>query len=127
MAKEIILLYTISAMLILFAIAYSISLIFTERKVEKATGTIVNTSYAVAETMRIYNSKWASMSYWVNGRGYISENRIQVPMDAEIGDQFPLKYYVEQPARLYTRSAKWPMIALGVAAAVCLFIAFAFS
>jgi hypothetical protein len=122
MAKEIAILYSISAALILFAISYSISLFFAERKVKKTMGTIVNTSYAVAETMRVYNSKWANMSYTVNGRGYISENRMQVPMNAEIGEQFPLKYYVEQPARLYTRSAKWPMIALGVAAA-CFLIA----
>lgn len=124
MRKEILLLYAISAALAVFAIADRLSLIFTKRQVQQTKGTIVDISYAAAQTMRIYNSKWAVMSYWVNGRNYLSENRMLVPMDAEIGDQLPVRYYIDQPARLCNRSYRWPAIAL-LAGVVCFLIALA--
>ena len=68
--------------------------------------------------MRFRNSKWAKIAYKVNGKRYVSYNRIQIPMSAEVGTKITIRYDALQPDMLYSFSWKKIGIALAVAA-VC--------
>ena len=55
--------------------------------------------------------------YSMNGKKYISYNRIQVPMSAEVGTKITIRYDALKPDMLYSFSWKKIGIALAVAAA----------
>jgi hypothetical protein len=97
-----------------------INLAIMERKVRSAIGTIVDIRTAVAGTMKVTNSKWAAFSYYIDGKAYVSENRIAVPMTAQVGDQRRIRYLIERPQMLYPRSIKRFLIILAVSMACSL-------
>lgn len=83
-------------------------------------GVIHNLTTASAESMRLYNSKWAKVSFTVDGIIIVSENRIQVPMSSKVGDKITVKYDVNNPKRIITVSVQRMILFLSIAVAFLL-------
>lgn len=83
-------------------------------------GVIYNLTTASAESMRLYNSKWAKVSFTVDGGIIVSENRIQVPMSSKVGDKITVKYDVNNPKRIITVSVQRMILFLSIAVAFLL-------
>ncbi|KAF1118387.1 hypothetical protein B8V05_03280 [Streptococcus agalactiae] len=89
-----------------------------------------NTDYVKAEVVSIWqpnpeavkkgNSKWANFMYLVDGKQYISSNRIQVSMNTKVGDLKQIKYDKRNPEKIYGFSVKRACILFIVA--IVLFI-----
>ena len=75
-------------------------------RVCKTTGNIVDISTLAAETMKVYNSKWALVMYSVDGQMITSQNRIVVPMSSNIGDPMDVQYDRDNPNVLIVQSPK---------------------
>ncbi|WP_102400791.1 hypothetical protein [Haloimpatiens massiliensis] len=93
-----------------FCIVYSayqyISFMMNKELISYAIATIIDTKTIVPETMKKNNSKWATVSFRVNRKEYVPSNRIQVSMNASVGDQIKIAYYKENPSELFTSSLK---------------------
>ncbi|OEH83149.1 hypothetical protein BCR26_02030 [Enterococcus rivorum] len=70
---------------------------------KEITATILEYDTVAPEVMQINNSKWAIMTYTVDGKVYISKNKIQVPMRASVNDTLTIKYNVKDPTQIYTK------------------------
>ena len=75
-------------------------------RVCKTTGNIVDISTLAAETMKVYNSKWALVMYSVDGQMITSQNRIVVPMSSNIGDPVDVQYDRDNPNVLISQNPK---------------------
>lgn len=75
-------------------------------RVCKTTGNIVDISTLAAETMKVYNSKWALVMYSVDGRMITSQNRIVVPMSSNVGDPVDIQYDRDNPNVLISQNPK---------------------
>lgn len=75
-------------------------------RVCKTTGNIVDISTLAAETMKVYNSKWALVMYSVDGRMITSQNRIVVPMSSNVGDPVDVQYDRDNPNVLISQNPK---------------------
>lgn len=53
--------------------------------------------------MDFRNSKLATFSYFIDGKYYISENSIPVPMRYGVGNTMTIKYNVEKPTEIFPR------------------------
>lgn len=67
------------------------------------------------ETARHRNSKWAIVSYKVDGKTYQSRNRIQVPMASQIGSTVNVRYDKFDPEKLYSFSMLRMIVSLFIA------------
>lgn len=112
MTGDIIFLYLIAAVSLVFAIFNGICFLIKRNKTVQAVGTIISITSPNPETAKARNSKWAKVSYKVDGRNFTSKNRVQVPMTAEIGSSVTIRYDVEQPDKLYSFSLLRILIAL---------------
>ena len=63
-------------------------------------------STLAAETMKVYNSKWALVMYSVDGQMITSQNLIVVPMSSNIGDPVDVQYDRDNPNVLIVQSPK---------------------
>lgn len=91
--------------------------IINKNKIAYTDGIIVKLNTAVPETMKKNNSKWAIVSYKVDGKEIISENKIQVSMNSNLGDSLKIAYYVDNPSKLFTATLKKAIIFLGISVA----------
>lgn len=78
-------------------------------------GTIVDATTVCAETMKVYNSKWATISYKVDGKMRVAENRVLVPMGSIVGDRIMICYDRNCPSRVFNYSLKRALLLLIVA------------
>ncbi len=101
---QTILFYIIAAILFVIAVIEGVSITTSSNKLKISIGTIVEIRLLNPST--VYKTKWASVCYKVDGEEYISENRITVPMYAEVGDKIQVKYLIDKPQKLYSRSIK---------------------
>ena len=103
MSKEIIgsLLGTI--LLLVITIYLWWSLFVARGKVRTTTGRIVDICKTAAESHK--SVTLAQMDYnAADGKYYVSENRIYVSRTSKVGDLFPVKYFINKPERLLTKS-----------------------
>ena len=121
MKKDVIFLYIIALVCIVFALVEGISLILMNGKTAAVIGRIVDIKTAVSGSKN--NSKWAVMRYNVDGKTYTSCNRIQVPMSSAIGSQIQVRYCTDQPAKLYSGSFTKLAIAF-IVAVICVVIGY---
>lgn len=113
MTLEVFWFYIASIILCIFAIAEGIGVDFNN-KVKIIKGEIVDVNTISSENMKIYNSRWAKVRYYVDGKEYISENRVVVPMSYNLGDYIEVKYFIDNPSRLYTKSKRVYLILLAL-------------
>ena len=104
---SVVLLFLFAALaLFLLGCKEGIILLKKRNRICKTTGRIVDVSTLAAETMKVYNSKWALVMYSVNGRMITSQNRIVVPMSSNVGDPVDIQYDRDNPNVLISQSPK---------------------
>ena len=105
--ERIILLFLFAALaLFLLGCKEGIVLLRKKGRICKGTGHIVDIYTVAAETMKVYNSKWALVMYRVDGKMITSQNRIVVPMSSNIGDSVEIQYDRDNPNVLISQSPK---------------------
>lgn len=118
MERTVIMLGVASACALLFAGYNACCVLLRKNRMVSVTGTVVSIVTALPETSKARNSKWAIVSYKVNGKRYTSCNRIQVPMTAQVGSKVKICYDKDAPEKLFSFSVKWIVVSLLIAA-VC--------
>lgn len=104
---SVVLLFLFAALaLFLLGCKESIILLKKRNRICKTTGRIVDVSTLAAETMKVYNSKWALVMYSVDGRMITSQNRIVVPMSSNVGDPVDIQYDRDNPNVLISQNPK---------------------
>ena len=104
---SVVLLFLFAALaLFLLGCKEGIILLKKRNRICKTTGRIVDVSTLAAETMKVYNSKWALVMYSVDGRMITSQNRIVVPMSSNVGDPVDIQYDRDNPHVLISQSPK---------------------
>jgi hypothetical protein len=106
------LLFTVSFITFSFAICELVSLIKNRNKVNVAKAKIIDIQFVVPESMKKTNSKLAIVEYYANGKRCVSENKIIVPMYLEIGDLIQVKYFIDNPCLLYTKTVNKIFVAM---------------
>lgn len=104
---SVVLLFLFAALaLFLLGCKEGIILLKKRNRICKTTGRIVDVSTLAAETMKVYNSKWALVMYSVDGRMITSQNRIVVPMSSNVGDPVDIQYDRDNPKVLISQNPK---------------------
>ena len=104
---SVVLLFLFEALaLFLLGCKEGIILLKKRNRICKTTGRIVDVSTLAAETMKVYNSKWALVMYSVDGRMITSQNRIVVPMSSNVGDPVDIQYDRDNPNVLISQNPK---------------------
>ena len=104
---SVVLLFLFAALaLFLLGCKEGIILLKKRNRICKTTGRIVDVSTLAAETMKVYNSKWALVMYSVHGRMITSQNRIVVPMSSNVGDPVDIQYDRDNPNVLISQNPK---------------------
>ena len=122
MKNDTIFLYLIAAVSFLFALYNAFALQAKRNTIAKTVGTINSITLPNPETAKTRNSKWAKITYCVNEKKYVSENRVQVPMTAQLGETVTVRYDLERPEKLYSFSLKRVLVSL-LLAAICIVVA----
>lgn len=122
MYDDTLFLYIIAALAVAYAIGNAYGLFVKRARTSVAEGTVYSIWTPNSKTIRFRNSKWAKIAYKVGKKQYISYNRIQIPMSAQVGTKITVRYDTLRPDMLYHFS--WTKIGIAAAVAViCLVIA----
>ena len=104
-SAQAILLFGVVAMFSLIYSAYQyISLMMNKKLIRYTTAVIIDTSTVVPETMKKNNSRWATVRFVIDEKEYVSSRRIQVSMNACVGDVIKIAYFKDNPSELFTAS-----------------------
>lgn len=115
MDNDTVILSIIASMALCFALVNCVCFLVKKNRTALAVGTVISVRMPNPETAKARNSKWAKISYRVNGKSYQSQNRIQVPMASQIGTQVTVRYDIANPERLYSFSGRRILVSLSVA------------
>ena len=122
MNNDTIFLYIITAIALCYGLINCIQFLLKRNMTAQTTGTIISIKMPNPETAKARNSKWAKVSYMVDGKSYQSQNRVQVPMALQEGATVKVRYDKCNPEKLYSFSLL--RIALSILiAAVCILAA----
>jgi|GEM_PF-2032289 len=102
MPGETILLFFAASILFVFLFLEHRDIKKVEGKTKEVTGVIVEIEAQYPASA--IASKWARISYYVNGSSYKSSNWIQVSRKAHVGDKVLVKYLLDEPTILDTSS-----------------------
>ena len=105
-AQAIVFFGVVAAFFIVYSAYQYISFMMNKELISYTMATIIDTNTALPETMEKNNSRWAVVSFRVDGKEYISSSRIQVSMNNSVGDQIRIAYYKDNPSDLFTSSLK---------------------
>ncbi len=106
MGSVVLLFLFASLALFLLGCKEGIILLKKRNRICKTTGSIFDISTLVAESMKVYNSKWALVMYSVDGKTITSQNRIVVPMSSNVGDSVEIQYDRDNPDVLISQNPK---------------------
>ena len=119
MDKDTFFLYIIAGIALCFGLVNCVLFLLKKNRTARAIGTITSVKTTLPESTKFHNSKWATVSYKVNGKTYQSQNRVQVSMAAQIGTTVTVRYDTQNPEKLYSFSALRIVVSL-VVAAICI-------
>ena len=122
MDNDTIFLSVIAAAALCFALINCVQFLLKRNRTAQTTGTIISIKMPNPETAKARNSKWAKVSYNVNGKSYQSANRIQVSMTSQIGTPVTVRYDIFNPEKLYSFSVSRIIVSL-IIAAICIIAA----
>ncbi len=122
MNNEVIFLYILTAASLCFGLVNVIQFFLNHKKTAQTVGTIMSIKMPNPDTAKNRNSKWATVSYKVDGRIYQSQNRIQVPMTSQIGSTVKVRYDKFYPEKLYSFSILRIVVSF-VIAVICFLVA----
>jgi hypothetical protein len=117
--RDTIFLYIIAGIALCFGMANCIQFLLKRNRTAQTVGTITSIKMPNPETAKARNSKWATVSYKVNGKNYQSQNRIQVSMSSQIGTPVTVRYDTQTPEKLYSFSFLRVVVSFLVAA-ICI-------
>jgi hypothetical protein len=117
--RDTIFLYIIAGIALCFGMANCIQFLLKRNRTAQTVGTITSIKMPNPETAKARNSKWAIVSYKVNGKNYQSQNRIQVSMSCQIGTPVTVRYDTQTPEKLYSFSILRIVVSFLVAA-ICI-------
>ena len=101
MNNDAIFLYIIAGAALCFGVMNCLQFLLKINKTAQTTGTIISVKMPNPETAKARNSKWAKISYSVEGKSYQSQNRVQVPMALQVGATVKIRYDKLNPEKLY--------------------------
>lgn len=101
MDRDIACLLIIAVAAFCFGLINGIGFLLKRNRTAQTVGTITSIRMPNQQNFGSRNSKWATVSYKVNGKTCQSENRIQVSMAAQIGTPVTVRYDTQKPERLY--------------------------
>lgn len=101
MNNDAIFLYIIAGAALCFGVMNCLQFLLKRNKTAQTTGTIISVKMPNPETAKARNSKWAKISYSVDGKSYQSQNRVQVPMALQVGATVKIRYDKLNPEKLY--------------------------
>ena len=122
MNNDTIFLYIIAAIALCFGLINCIQFLLKRNRTAQTTGTIISIKMPNPETAKARNSKWAKVSYTVDGKSYQSQNRVQVPMALQVGATVKVRYDKFNPEKLYSFSLLRIAVSILIAA-VCILAA----
>ena len=122
MNNDTIFLYIIAAIALCFGLINCIQFLLKRNRTAQTTGTIISIKMPNPETAKARNSKWAEVSYTVDGKSYQSQNRVQVPMALQVGATVKVRYDKCNPEKLYSFSLLRIAVSILIAA-VCILAA----
>ena len=122
MNRDAIFLYIIAAAALCFGLINCIQFLLKRNKTAQTTGTIISIKMPNPETAKARNSKWAQVSYTVDGKSYQSQNRVQVPMALQVGSTVKVRYDKLNPEKLYSFSLLRIAVSILIAA-ICILAA----
>ena len=122
MNSDTIFLYIIAAAALCFGLINCIQFLLKRNRTAQTTGTIISIKMPNPETAKARNSKWAQVSYTVDGKSYQSQNRIQVPMALQTGSTVQIRYDKFNPEKLYSFSLLRITVSILIAA-ICILAA----
>ena len=93
MDKEIIFMSVIALFAFGFCLTNIASFLINRSHSKETQGTIISFRTINPSTEKMRNSKWATVSYNVAGKNYISQNQIQVSMTADVGSVVQIRYH----------------------------------
>ncbi|MBS6953083.1 MAG: hypothetical protein KH230_07595 [Enterocloster asparagiformis] len=119
MGREQMVLGTLAVLCAVYAAEQLIRLLRGRANTAAVRAVVMSVSCALPERVRRNNSKWALVSYKVDGIFYSPPERVQVPMTAMVGSRVTVRYYLDDPGRIAAFS--WSRLgAAAIAAAVLL-------
>jgi|GEM_PF-3124503 len=107
---------------VIYSIHQFLSMCLNKNKIEYTLATIIDTKTVAPEAMKKNNSRWAIVSLEVDGKEYVSSKRIQVAMNANIGDRIRVAYFKDEPSEIFTPNLKKGIVFLAISAASFLLI-----
>jgi hypothetical protein len=119
---DTIFLYIIAGITLCFGLANFIQFLLKRNRTAQTVGTITSIKMPNSEHTKFNNSKWATVSYKMNGKNYQSQNRIQVSMSSQIGTPVTVRYDMQTPEKLYSFSGLRIVVSFLVAA-ICVVVA----
>lgn len=120
--RDTIFLYVIAGIALCFGVVNCIQFLLKRNRTAQTVGTITSIKMTNPENTKFRNSKWATVSYKVNGKNYQSQNRIQVSMASQIGTYVTVRYDTQTPEKLYSFSALRIVVSFLVSA-ICIVMA----
>jgi len=97
---------TASLLSIVYAIYHHVRFLLNKNKFNYINATVVDITTSVPETMKINNSKWAIVRFYVDGKEFTSSNRIQVSMNTTVGDKVEVAYFIDAPSNILKPESK---------------------
>ncbi|WDV48002.1 hypothetical protein PV797_09975 [Clostridiaceae bacterium M8S5] len=93
--------YSITILMVVVALKQVINMIHTKSKIKTVKATIIDIYSVHPQSQKVYNAKVATVGYYANGKYIISDDKIKVSMNKDIGDEIIVKYYINKPEKLY--------------------------
>ena len=112
MDRDFIFINVIILICLLFVLWQALQMIVFHGKTESTEAVITDTAYANPNRTPFRNSKWATVSYKADGEKYISKKRIQVAMNANVGEKVEIKFLKKSPNIIVSFSYKRLLIGL---------------
>ena len=97
--------YIVAVFAFCFGLINFIQFLRKRNRTARTIGTILSIKTSNPENTKFRNSKWAILSYKANGKTYLSQKRIQVPMVSQVGTKISVRYDIHHPEKLYRFSA----------------------
>lgn len=124
MNQDTIFVYVVAVFAFGFALFNAACGIWHFRRTGQTVGTVVSVVTVNPLAAKARNSKWAQITYVVDGIHRTSKNRVQVPMTAQIGSQVQVRYNKEQPDLLYSFSLQRVLVALVITVICVVWVGF---
>lgn len=119
MERDQMVLGTLAVLCAVYAAEQLIRLLRGRANTAVVRAVVMSVSCAMPERVRRNNSKWALVSYKVDGIAYCPPERVQVPMTAMVGSRVTVRYYLDDPGRIAAFS-RYRLGAAAIAEAVLL-------